>query len=347
MNDPAVLPLMDPRDKQELPMWGTTDNSNSQFAVLALWAARKHDVPMNRTLNLIARRYYTSQNFDGGWSYRYRFGGDLKTTPAMTCVGLLGLAVAHGLANELGVKAAVAQDPRVVNGFLALQARIGKHTGAWKNLPMENLYFLWSVERVGVLFDVATVGDKDWYRWGAEILLANQQPNGNWDDGKYHGHAPALDTCLALLFLKRASLTGDLNEKLPFKPGELAKAIKKESAPPAKAEETVAAAKATAKTKPPSLEPSLKPAAASALLAIAKNNNPLIADVPAQTATPPVETAPSVEEGGSSAWGWVLAGLALLLVVAGVVVLLLPGRQKEVKKKQRRRPRRSPKLAES
>jgi len=48
---------------------------------------------------------------------------------------------------------------------------------------MENLYFLWSVERVAVLYDLKTIGGKDWYGWGAQILLANQRGAGNWTGG--------------------------------------------------------------------------------------------------------------------------------------------------------------------
>ncbi|MGH7169520.1 MAG: hypothetical protein ACRELG_04495, partial [Gemmataceae bacterium] len=83
----------------------TTDNSSTQFAILALWAAQRYDVPMKRSLNLIVRRYLTSQNFDGSWNYLYRFGGAFphefkffSSAGAMTCVGLIGLAVGHGLA---------------------------------------------------------------------------------------------------------------------------------------------------------------------------------------------------------------------------------------------------------
>ena len=39
-------------------------------------------------------------------------------------------------------------------------------------------YFLWSLERVAVALDLDTIGKKDWYGWGAEILLENQAPNG-------------------------------------------------------------------------------------------------------------------------------------------------------------------------
>jgi hypothetical protein len=46
---------------------GGGDNSNSQFAILALWAAQRYDIPMQRTLALMLRRYQSSQNADGSW----------------------------------------------------------------------------------------------------------------------------------------------------------------------------------------------------------------------------------------------------------------------------------------
>src|SRR5262249_55186410 len=47
----------------------TSDNSNTQFAVLALWAAQRHGVPMERCLALLVKRFHQSQNPDGGWGY--------------------------------------------------------------------------------------------------------------------------------------------------------------------------------------------------------------------------------------------------------------------------------------
>ena len=81
-----------------------------------------------------------------------------------------------------------------------------------------NLYFLWTVECVGVLYNARTLGDKDWYRWGVELLLEAQHDNGSWHEGGYPGGeiSPTLDTCLALLFLRRANLASDLTRKLEF-----------------------------------------------------------------------------------------------------------------------------------
>ncbi len=73
-----------------------------------------------------------------------------------------------------------------------------------------DLYFLWSVERVAVLFDLKKIDGHEWYDWGARIILANQKPDGSWRD-RFPGMA---DTCFALLFLKRANVAKDLTDKL-------------------------------------------------------------------------------------------------------------------------------------
>jgi hypothetical protein len=220
VQDPKRQLLQDPQDKSEALIATTTDNSNTQFAILALWTAQRHGIPMERTLNLVVRRFITSQNGDGSWGYHYLFGGGDAERPAMTCVGLIGLAVGHGLAQPKAAGQRI-HDPRVVNGFIALNKNVGKPVEELVNQPMQNLYFLWSVERVAVLYNLPKIGDKDWYRWGAQVLITNQDDAGNWSGGQYHGNSPVLDTCLALLVLKRANLVKDLTAKLPFRAADL------------------------------------------------------------------------------------------------------------------------------
>jgi hypothetical protein len=273
LQEPARLTMQDPKDKGQEPTYGTTDNSNSQFAMLGLWVARRHNVPVMRSLNLIVKRFHTSQNPDGGWGYRYKSGGGESGSASMTCVGLLGLAIGHGLAHEETLKgkpapgssflravAAARQtnalnlaliaptahlewlthyrpnrqppDPRILMGFVALDKHVGAARGRWQDLPMHNLYFLWSVERVAVLYDLDKLGAKNWYQWGAEILVANQKSDGHWEGGGYHGASATVDTCLALLFLKRANLTTDLATRLPFDPLLLTEEVNKKLLPP-------------------------------------------------------------------------------------------------------------------
>jgi hypothetical protein len=190
------------------------DNSNTQFALLALWAARRHDVPTEYALKHAYQRFVWSQNADGSWGYTFHRKDMNPNT--MTCVGLLGLAVGHGALPDApkGGNAKL-ESPAMQNGLRALGQHIGtpsKDPAAWP--AMENLYFLWSVERVAMLCDLKTIGGKDWYGWGAQVLLANQSLEGWWTGGQYHGSTPHIDTCFALLFLKRSNLVPDLTENL-------------------------------------------------------------------------------------------------------------------------------------
>jgi hypothetical protein len=67
-------------------------------------------------------------------------------------------------------------------------------------------YLLWSVERVAVAYSLPTIGKKDWYAWGSELLLDAQHVDGGWT-GKFDS---GVDTSFALLFLRRVNLTRDL-----------------------------------------------------------------------------------------------------------------------------------------
>ncbi len=305
IQDPNLHLLQDPKDKAHDLILTTTDNSNTQFAILALWTARRHGIPMNRTLNLVVRRFLTSQNADGSWGYHYFFGGGDPEREAMTCVGLIGLAVGHGLAQPQPAGQRV-QDPRLVNGLIALSKNIGTPAEDIVEQPMRNLYFLWSVERVAVLYNMPKIGDRDWYRWGAQILVVNQQKPGNWTGGQYHGSSPVLDTCLALLFLKRANLVKDLTAKLPFQAEELnnsilrtnEKSVEKKAELPKK---PPVVAKETETPSPPLLN---KPA-------------------PSSATSDPVPT-------GDGRWKWIVLSLAAFVIFAAASVFLFLSARRQV-----------------
>jgi hypothetical protein len=92
-------------------------------------------------------------------------------------------------------------------------------------VPPQDTYFLWSVERVGMLYDLPTIGDKEWYRWGAEILITNQKSSGGWSgippEPKYLDFGVTLNTAFTLLFLKRSHPMKELTPKLPYKAKDL------------------------------------------------------------------------------------------------------------------------------
>jgi hypothetical protein len=59
-------------------------------------------------------------------------------------------------------------------------------------------YYLYGLERYAMHFGIERVAGHDWYREGAEALLARQEGNGSWGNLE--------DTCFAILFLRRATL---------------------------------------------------------------------------------------------------------------------------------------------
>lgn len=294
-NDPTQLASEDPKDKSNDALNPTTDNSNTHFAALALWAARKYDVPTDRSFAMLANRFRTSQGGDGTWAYNFNKNG-AGGPPSMTCVALLGLAIGHVLNADPSVRPE--KDPRVINAFTALSKQIGEPAGQIDGRPTPEskggLYFMWGMERIAVLYDVRQLDKKDWYLWGAEILLCHQKTDGSWEKGGYHGEHPVLNTCFALLFLKRANLTPDLSRKL-----------------------TVDAAALTQKlTTPIARAPSKPPEPAPVVVETAPypravEPKPKIEPTPAVAAEVPVSTPPQPEP--TLKWPWIIALSALIL----------------------------------
>jgi hypothetical protein len=200
------------------------DNSNTQFATLGLWIARRHGIPIDKAMARVETRFRNSQHSDGGWGYipAPRGHGGLGSTASMTCAGLLGLAMSHGAANEAALRTnpkakpprEPAKDPAVRAGLLALGTAVGRARKGKANaagpVMQRGYYFLWSLERVAVAYSLNTVGSKDWHAWGCEMLLQSQGPDGTWKGE----HGPEVDTCFALLFLRRVNLAKDLTATL-------------------------------------------------------------------------------------------------------------------------------------
>lgn len=139
-----------------------------------------------------------------GWSYMDHSGA---VTASMTTAGITVLALARSelyRAGALTTDLASPIDRSIHDGLAWLQ----KNFSVRENLgePAKWLYYyLYGLERVGVLSQTRTLGGRDWYVEGAEFLLSDQKPDGSWDDrGGWGGREVA--TSLALLFLKRATL---------------------------------------------------------------------------------------------------------------------------------------------
>lgn len=208
-NLPVVQNHLDPQARRD----GKGDNSNTQFAVLALWVAQRHGLPMQPALALIDRYFRELQNPEGSWGY---VGRSQQWRASMTCAGLLGLAVTRSLVGRPAAGQLLTRDPAIENGFRFLSESIqpaargngkGKYFGAdaWGDL-----YYLWSLERVAMVYDLKMIGGKDWYAWASEVIVANQQADGSWVDN----FPVQIDTCFALLVLKRVNVVQDLTANI-------------------------------------------------------------------------------------------------------------------------------------
>jgi hypothetical protein len=199
------------------------DNSNTQFAMLALWVARRHGMPVDRALQRVEIRFRGSQQAkSGGWGYTSPpNSGPAPLMPnpptaAMTCCGLIGLALGNGVTPAKS-KIDLNKDPAVKAALYVVSANLGD-TGQDRDklvLPSggKTYYYLWTLERMAVIYGFSTIGDKDWYKWGTELLLANQHKDGSWQGEFPFGGA---DTCFALLFLKKANVAVDLTAKVGY-----------------------------------------------------------------------------------------------------------------------------------
>jgi hypothetical protein len=71
--------------------------------------------------------------------------------------------------------------------------------------PKIDGYYMYGIERAGVLAAVARFGEHDWYALGARLLVDQQQADGSWSSEMFYEPKPTISTCFAVLFLKRAT----------------------------------------------------------------------------------------------------------------------------------------------
>lgn len=187
------------------------DNSNTQFAILALSEAERAGVKVNPQTWRMAKAYWERvQNSDGSWGYRKGLYG----TGSMTAAGIASLVITSNQVREADARVsdgriqcctrANSTDDRVQRALQWLGANfaVSSNPGtpaAWK------LYYLYGVERVGRLTAVRFIGKHDWYRTGAAHLVSEK---GGVDDhwmgiGPYEGDDPRIATAFALMFLSK------------------------------------------------------------------------------------------------------------------------------------------------
>lgn len=156
---------------------------------------------------------WTEQAKARGFSYSKRLKA---ASGSMTTAGLAGLVICQSelwdsrkfkgdmrQGTRLAIRDAMAwmqlwYTPRV-NPIVGPDGK-PRHAGPPAVGGPNHYYYLYGLERFGILGRVRFIGDHDWYEEGAEILMFDQLDDGSWPNGPKH-----VDTCFAILFLKRAT----------------------------------------------------------------------------------------------------------------------------------------------
>jgi hypothetical protein len=208
------------------PSRNSTDLSNTQYALLGLAAALRCGVPVPKdALVKVAEHLLDTQektgpeirriiHLDQGPGYATRYATNKydrargwgyvpgqRATGSMTTAGVSSLAICRSeLLNWPGYQGAFGT--RVERGIADGLAWLTKNFSVTGNPGGGNrwhYYYLYGLERTGVLTDKRFLGDHDWYREGAEFLVRRQRPDGSWPGA-------LTNTCFALLFLRRATV---------------------------------------------------------------------------------------------------------------------------------------------
>jgi hypothetical protein len=173
------------------------DHSASQFGVLGLYAASQLGAEVPAAFWKDADAIWTrNQDPSGGWDYGPEFKQLKPLKPLSLSMTAAGVATLFITSDALGAGA-----PADCRGNLphkAIDAGIRWIVEHYAQLPKEEwpFYTLYGIERIGLASGYKYLGTIDWYRHGADSLLAGQFQDGSWG-----GNVP--DTCFAMLFLSR------------------------------------------------------------------------------------------------------------------------------------------------
>ena len=195
------------------------DNSNTQLALLGLWVAQRHGVPVRSALLAAEQHFRCTRLSDGSWTYN---SFAVYWRDSMTCAGLMSLAMSHSVRAGQGRDIRPDQpipvyDAAISDGLRYLARALDKITVAGNRIVGVNardpLYFLWSLERMAVIYDLKKIGDREWYPWAAQMLVDTQFPDGRWE-----GMGGVVGTCFALLVLRRSNFAQDLQIAVQKRP---------------------------------------------------------------------------------------------------------------------------------
>lgn len=179
------------------------DNSNSQYAALGLRACYDMGILIPKeVLERAIAWWETNQNSDGGWGYSPGGAASDSSWGSMTAGAIGALAI---------YKFYLTRDFKRVQADKSIQRGCKWIEENWavdqnpKKGPDWHFYYLYGLERAGMLVGTEFMGRYEWYPIGAEWLLKKQGGDGSWSSGGGAGSNVVWDTCFAILFLRRAT----------------------------------------------------------------------------------------------------------------------------------------------
>jgi hypothetical protein len=203
----------------------STDNSNSQYALLGLYAGNQAGAKIDQAVwNSIFRFYVDTQVWDnakrpreqwGGWVYSAFYDTGPAPTLTMTIAGLCGVEIAgqelnaglrklnpDGSDPQCGIYPENESIRRALEWLGEGQAPGGNRFRL--QLPGGNAFYnIYGIERAGRLTGRRFLAGHDWYREGCELLVGLQHEEGSWYQPGHVDSAITISTSFALLFLSK------------------------------------------------------------------------------------------------------------------------------------------------
>jgi hypothetical protein len=225
--------LVEQQGDDAVPVWryprGVYDLSNTQYALFGLSAANRCGVATGRVW-LPALKFLLEAQESGAdapqvdVSYYVRDGRYLRrvherarprgfgyvlqqpATGSMTTAGICSLVLCQqALERNAAFRRGYSRRTRdaIRDGLAWLEEYYEIEENPFRARAWWT-YYLFNLERTGVLLDLRYIGVRDWYEEGAERLMAEQDRSGRIGEN-------TLDTAFALLFLKRATVPAKTN----------------------------------------------------------------------------------------------------------------------------------------
>ena len=213
-NKPKVVQAVAVKKMKEGPESG--DNSNSQYAALGLRACFDAGISLPEGSIVLAVKWWRESQFPDrkkdkegkelkhppvpsgisgkieGWNYKHETTDERGPYHAMTVGGVGALVIYDYM---------LGRDWKKNDSFV--KAGMNWMAQHYTIAPW-NTYYMYGLERACILYGTETLGDKVWYKDGANAILKAQGEDGSWGKDTDWFNT-TWDTCFSILFLRRAT----------------------------------------------------------------------------------------------------------------------------------------------